>query len=125
MLGSARAGTSKVAVVFIADEQRAVPHRALVSHGPRPCVRARGGCPGVVDPGIGDRVERVERHRVAMVTELMHGSAPETAQPLLALLDAGAAVRARCVEIAERDVGVEAGAERHDALHRRIVGAGR
>jgi glycosyltransferase involved in cell wall biosynthesis len=82
-----------------------------------------GGCPVVVNPGIGDCAELVARHRLGVVTELAPGSATQAAEALLALLDEGPAVRARCVEVAERDFGVEAGAARYDTLYRQIVGA--
>jgi glycosyltransferase involved in cell wall biosynthesis len=79
------------------------------------------GCPVVVNPGIGDCADIVERFRVGVVTAPEASAAESAARDLLDLLAEGRSVRDRCVSTAEVGFALEAAVRAYERIYRSIV----
>lgn len=79
------------------------------------------GCPVVVNPGIGDCAEIVERERVGVVTDLGAGSASKAAEGLLAILEEGAPLRRRCHAVAQSVLSLAAGVETYHQIYATLL----
>jgi glycosyltransferase involved in cell wall biosynthesis len=83
------------------------------------------GCPVVVNPGIGDCAEIVERFRVGVVTEPDPSAAEHAAHRLLDLLEEDRSLRDRCVRTAESLFALEDAVGAYDRIYRSIVAPSR